>query len=344
MSVDPATATAGMLPHDLLLTPLEPHGDDRGTFLELFRADWATGVEPVQWNAVHSAAGVLRGVHVHPRHDDYLTVVRGRATVGLRDLRDGSPTAGAAARVERDAARPCAISIPHGVAHGFYFHQPSTHVYAVSHYWDTADELGCRWDDPALEIPWPQGTAQLSPRDETLPPLAGALGAPGGDAELSSCLVVAASGPVRSFDQLRDRRLAYTHEFCTTSYFATALLLREHGESIGDFFEMVPGYAFEAQLDALADGTVEATMVQESVLRANPDVATQTRSLGRRAHLPGPLMIVGNSTSPTLRAELTELLLDYEMPPSQGLFTGFAPYRRHLVGDFCAASAAALPA
>ena len=34
------------------------------------------------------------------------------------------------------------------------------------------DELGCRWDDPALEIPWPQQGAHVSPRDEALPPLA----------------------------------------------------------------------------------------------------------------------------------------------------------------------------
>ena len=171
MSADAPTATVGSLPHDLRLTPLEPHGDDRGTFIELYREEWETGVAPIQWNVVHSEAGVLRGVHVHPRHDDYLTIVRGRSTVGLRDLRQDSPTEGAAACVELSAERPTAISIPHGVAHGFYFHEPSTHVYAVSHYWDMTDELGCRWDDPALEIPWPQQQAHISPRDRELPSL-----------------------------------------------------------------------------------------------------------------------------------------------------------------------------
>lgn len=176
MSAPDAAAIVGSLPHDLLLTPLQPHRDDRGTFLELYRDEWQTQVEPIQWNAVHSEAGVLRGVHVHPRHDDYLTVVRGRATVGLRDLRPGSPTEGASSCVELSERRPTAISIPHGVAHGFYFHALSTHVYAVSHYWDMADELGCRWDDPALEIPWPQREAHLSPRDQELPSLETLLG------------------------------------------------------------------------------------------------------------------------------------------------------------------------
>lgn len=171
-----AHPTVGTLPHEVLLTPLEPHSDDRGTFTELFRAEWETGVEPIQWNAVHSEANVLRGVHVHPRHDDYLTLVRGRTTIGLRDLRADSPSAGATACVELSAEHPAAISIPHGVAHGFYFHEPSTHIYAVSHYWDLADELGCRWDDPALEIPWPQASAHISPRDEALPRLEVMLG------------------------------------------------------------------------------------------------------------------------------------------------------------------------
>lgn len=171
MSAPGSAPVVGSLPHDLRLSPLEPHRDDRGTFLELYREEWQTDVDPIQWNAVHTNAGVLRGAHVHPRHDDYLTVVRGCATVGLRDLREGSPTEGAAACVELSEERPTAISIPHGVAHGFYFQQPSTHIYSVSHYWDMADELGCRWDDPGLEIPWPQCEAQISPRDAALPSL-----------------------------------------------------------------------------------------------------------------------------------------------------------------------------
>ncbi|MFN8131493.1 MAG: dTDP-4-dehydrorhamnose 3,5-epimerase [Solirubrobacteraceae bacterium] len=162
----------GPLPHGAALRPLEPHDDERGTFTELFRAEWLAGISaPVQWNAVRTEPGVLRGVHVHPRHDDYLVVCSGRATVGLADLRPDAPTAGLAMCVELCAQAPAALTIPHGVAHGFYFHEPSLHVYAVSHYWDPADELGCHWQDPALGIPWPQASARLSPRDAALPTL-----------------------------------------------------------------------------------------------------------------------------------------------------------------------------
>ena len=58
-----------------------------------------------------------------------------------------------------------AITIPHGVAHGFLFHEPSTHIYAVSHYWDTADELACFWGDGELGIEWPFEPTLVSERD-----------------------------------------------------------------------------------------------------------------------------------------------------------------------------------
>lgn len=159
------------LPGGVRLLELTSHVDERGVFTELFRSEWPTGIAPVQWNAVRSEPGVLRGVHVHARHDDYLTVPIGRATVGLCDLRPDSPTSGLAVCATLGADAPAALVIPHGVAHGFLFHEPSLHVYAVSHTWDPADELGCRWDDPGLGIPWPSVSPRLSDRDEALPAL-----------------------------------------------------------------------------------------------------------------------------------------------------------------------------
>jgi dTDP-4-dehydrorhamnose 3,5-epimerase len=157
-----------VLPAGVTLVPLTPHGDERGVFTELFRASWDTGVAPVQWNVVSSNANVLRGVHAHVRHTDYLTLAVGRATIGLHDLRGESPTKGLGATVELDADEPAALVIPVGVAHGFYFHSSSVHVYAVSHEFDPADELGCRWDDPELHIGWPYPEPLISSRDEAL--------------------------------------------------------------------------------------------------------------------------------------------------------------------------------
>jgi len=156
------------LPNGVMLRSLATHRDHRGTFTEIFREEWDTGVLPVQWNAVSSKARTLRGVHVHILHDDYLVVVRGRASIGLVDLRRESPTSGWAGMVELSGERLQSIAIPQGVAHGFYFHEPSLHVYSVSEYWDLADELGCRWDDPGLGLCWPDDDPVISIRDAEL--------------------------------------------------------------------------------------------------------------------------------------------------------------------------------
>jgi dTDP-4-dehydrorhamnose 3,5-epimerase len=157
-----------MLPSGVERISLTPHRDERGVFTEVFRGSWELDVNPAQWNMVSSVGNVLRGVHAHWRHADYLLLAHGRATIGLHDLRADSPTTGLGMTVELTGEQPEALVIPTGVAHGFYFHEPSIHVYAVSHEWDPADELGCRWDDPGLGIEWPCGKPLVSGRDESL--------------------------------------------------------------------------------------------------------------------------------------------------------------------------------
>jgi dTDP-4-dehydrorhamnose 3,5-epimerase len=165
--------TAVELPAGVGYRALTTHLDDRGGFTELFRDEWGTGVAPVQWNAVRSAPGVLRGVHCHPLHADALAVPVGHLRLGLSDLRPESPTSGLACVVDLRAEAMALVTIPPGVAHGFYFPEPSVHVYAVDRTWDPADELGCRWDDPQLGIEWgPIGDPLISLRDARLGSLA----------------------------------------------------------------------------------------------------------------------------------------------------------------------------
>lgn len=159
------------LPLGVSLRSLQTHHDQRGSLTEVFRASWRTGIDAVQWNYVESARAVLRGVHVHIKHSDYLILLTGHATFGLRDLRQGSTTEGLTALIEMHGSAPHALTIPPGVAHGFYFHEPSTHIYGVSEFWDQHDELGCHWADPELKIKWPNASPVISARDAELPSL-----------------------------------------------------------------------------------------------------------------------------------------------------------------------------
>jgi dTDP-4-dehydrorhamnose 3,5-epimerase len=166
-----ANKDAVSLPRGAALRQLEMHSDERGVLTEMYRVGWAQGFDPVQWNVVSSNAGVLRGVHVHATHSDYLIIIKGRATIGMRDLRRCGSSRSWAGTVEMTGERIEALSIPPGVAHGFYFHEPTIALYGVSHFWNPEDELGCHWADPELEITWPMDTATISERDASAPPL-----------------------------------------------------------------------------------------------------------------------------------------------------------------------------
>jgi len=152
----------------LQLRNLETHRDNRGELTEIFRNSWVGDV-PVQWNLVQSAPGVLRGVHGHFRHSDYLLVLGGVASIGLNDVRPGSKTQGRSDLILMEGERPQVLTIPPGVAHGFYFHSTCTTIYSVTHYWDTDDELGCMWNDSALGLAWPCEAPLISERDARLP-------------------------------------------------------------------------------------------------------------------------------------------------------------------------------
>lgn len=159
------------LPPGVTTYPLAPNLDLRGSVTEIFREEWAATLRPIQWNAVVTSPGVMRGVHVHARHDDYIAVVRGRVAIGLSDLRRASHVAGTGWVLDIHEKDPLAVSIPAGVAHGIYTFDDSVLMYGVSQYYDPTDEFVCDWREPGLGIAWPVGEAIISDRDALGRPL-----------------------------------------------------------------------------------------------------------------------------------------------------------------------------
>jgi len=153
------------LPSGVELLPLEQHRDDRGWLSEIFRDDRSPPLRPCQWNATVSEPNVLRGMHAHFRHRDYLVVVHGRLSVGLFDIREESATYRSGAIVEVSGDAVSALCVPVGVLHGFYSHAQTIYIYGVDAYFDPSDELGCHWSDPGLNLEWPCTAPVLSPRD-----------------------------------------------------------------------------------------------------------------------------------------------------------------------------------
>jgi dTDP-4-dehydrorhamnose 3,5-epimerase len=147
--------------------------DDRGWFFESFRRSWLPDIpEMIQGNVSFSRAGVLRGMHYHRRQADFWLVPSGHVRAALYDARRSSPTRGATQVLELGEAHPFGLYIPAGVAHGFHALTPSIMTYLVDRYYDNSDELGIRWDDPALGIDWHARDPIVSARDQQNPRLA----------------------------------------------------------------------------------------------------------------------------------------------------------------------------
>lgn len=153
------------LPDGVALQPLEMHRDDRGWVSEMFRRDRVPGQDPCQWNATVSKPNVLRGMHVHARHRDYLVVLQGRMSVGLFDIRRASPSYHSGTIVTLTGDNLAALRIPTGVMHGFYSHDATVYAYGLDGYFDPRDEMGCHWTDPAFGLEWPCVDPVLSERD-----------------------------------------------------------------------------------------------------------------------------------------------------------------------------------
>ena len=167
-------------------TPTQ-HGDDRGLFLEAFKADVLAGLlgrpfELAQVNTSVSAAGSLRGVHfadVPPGQAKYVSCAVGSVLDVVVDIRVGSPTFGAFDAVLLDDNDRKAVYLSEGLGHAFLsLADGSTVTYLCSTGYNPAAEHGISPLDPELGIPWPSVSRdgvplsyELSAKDRQAPSL-----------------------------------------------------------------------------------------------------------------------------------------------------------------------------
>jgi dTDP-4-dehydrorhamnose 3,5-epimerase len=162
-------------------TPVQ-HRDDRGVFLEWYRAGAvaeAVGhpLTLVQANSSVSARGTVRGVHfadVPPSQAKYVHCPRGAVLDLVIDIRVGSPTFGRYDAVRLDEVDRRSVYLAEGLGHAFVaLEDGSTLTYLCSTGYAPAREHGIAPLDPALELPWPDDLALvLSPKDLVAPTLA----------------------------------------------------------------------------------------------------------------------------------------------------------------------------
>ncbi len=156
---------------------IEPRvfGDERGFFMETFRADWfrenCADVEFVQDNHSKSSKETLRGLHyqLEQTQGKLVRVTQGEVYDVAVDMRAGSATYGQWVGVLLSENNKRQLWVPAGFAHGFYVtSEYAEFVYKCTDYYHPESEVSVRFDDPALGIDWPlAGTApKLSAKDE----------------------------------------------------------------------------------------------------------------------------------------------------------------------------------
>lgn len=162
----------------VLLVRPEIHGDERGHFIETYRAPrYAEAGIPgpfIQDNLSVSRRGVLRGLHLQQPHAQakLASVVQGEVFDVAVDLRLGSPTFCRWFGARLSGQNGLQLYIPAGFAHGFCVTSETAHfTYKCSAEYDHAAELTVRWDDPDIGIEWPVVDPSLSPRDAVAPRL-----------------------------------------------------------------------------------------------------------------------------------------------------------------------------
>jgi dTDP-4-dehydrorhamnose 3,5-epimerase len=156
---------------------IEPvvHGDERGFFLETFRAttlgELGVHDEWVQSNHSRSRKDVLRGMHFQPGMAKLVRCAHGAILDVVVDIRPGSQSFGAWEGVQLDDRDHLQLYVPDGFAHGFCVLSDVADVlYSCSAYYDAERESGFRVDDPDVGIEWPEGVeARTSARDRDAP-------------------------------------------------------------------------------------------------------------------------------------------------------------------------------
>jgi len=163
---------------------IEPivHGDDRGYFVETFRADkleefLGYKINFCQDNESKSSKGVLRGLHYQLppcAQTKLVRVIQGRVLDVAVDIRKGSPTFGKHVAVELSAENKRQLLVPRGFAHAFVVLEDDTiFAYKVDNYYSPECDRGISFNDDTLGIDWKivHSELKLSDKDTKQPKL-----------------------------------------------------------------------------------------------------------------------------------------------------------------------------
>ena len=119
----------------------------------------------VQDNQSCSVKGVLRGLHFQKQFPQgkLVRVIKGSVFDVAVDLRSDSETYGKWFGVELTEENKKQFYIPEGFAHGFLvLSDIAEFCYKCTDFYHPGDEGGLAWNDPEIDIKWPQLVGEYS--------------------------------------------------------------------------------------------------------------------------------------------------------------------------------------
>ena len=165
---------------DVFIIEPKVFGDNRGYFLETYKKtdfdEAGLKYDFIQDNQSSSRKGVLRGLHFQKAHPQakLVRVLFGEVYDVAVDLRRESATYGKWVGVFLSGENKKQLMIPRGFAHGFVVVSDyAEFAYKCDDLYHPEDEGGVLWNDPDIDIKWPEvGEITLSEKDRNNPTLA----------------------------------------------------------------------------------------------------------------------------------------------------------------------------
>lgn len=144
----------------------------------------------------------------------------------------------------------------------------------------------------------------------------------------AAVLVVAASSPYRSLEDLRGRRVAIVSSSSLSGHAYLDFLMQSHGLTASEYFsEVVSGSSQEHNLTDILNGRTDATVVNRSQLASFDK--KQFRVLEKSGEFMLAPFVVRTTMAPETKQKVRQALLGFHRRPDMtkgDVLEGFAPY------------------
>jgi dTDP-4-dehydrorhamnose 3,5-epimerase len=155
---------------DLLIIKQKNNTDNRGNLRETFN-DKILKKKFIFEYCTTSKRNVFRGFHFQTKNKQskYVNVIKGKILDIVIDLRKNSKTFGKVFKIILSKNNALGLYIPSGFAHAYYsFDKENIIYYKLDNYYNLKFESGIIYNDPNLNLKWPNKNMIISKKDKQL--------------------------------------------------------------------------------------------------------------------------------------------------------------------------------